>query len=323
MRQTTDTQTKITLSPRAKAQIEKSFIERTIAEAWREVEGEIPCYEGWAEFAVDALDQAGFAIVAKPQPGSTAHDRVELARRTGCWDGVSDKDYMTWARSLVPGAFVIRTVEELTTENKKAWAAVAEALDRDKGVPTDRVLEVVYAKPDGTTETVRHAEVVRTDAVSYDPPPVVGGTVAKATVLCATETVTPEPERDDLGLRPWSADDLAARYGCRVEISDVDNAHVPLSVEHGEGGYVVVTERATGRVVGIVEAWRDEDGDVLVPHAWLSTVLSAWDAARDPHLREHAERLEAEADRLQDDADRMTEAADEIEQELQPRGPRP
>lgn len=39
-------------------------------------------------------------------------------------------------------------------------------------------------------------------------------------------------------------------------------------------------------------------------------------------LREHAERLEAEADRLQDDADRMTEAAAEIEEELQPPGPR-
>ena len=142
---------------------------------------------------IECLAGRGFEIVPKPLPGSTAHDRVEFARRTGCWDGVSDKDYMAWARSLVPGSFVIRTVEELTTENKKAWFASVEALYRDKGVPTGRVLEVVYAKPDGTTETVRHAEVVRTDAVSYDPPPIVGGTVAKATVLRATETVALQP----------------------------------------------------------------------------------------------------------------------------------
>lgn len=306
MRQTTDTQTKITLSPRAKAQVEKSFIERTIAEAWREVEGEIPCYEGRAEFAVDALDQAGFAIVAKPKPGSTAADRVEFARRTGCWDGVSDKDYMAWARSLVPGSFVIRTVEELTTENKKAWFASVEALYRDKGVPTGRVLEVVYAKPDGTTETVRHAEVVRTDAVSYDPPPIVGGTVAKATVLRATETVAlqpgnvfelppgteirsadaaePEPERDYSGLRENGADDLAARYGCHVEIVGMDDADTPLTDEGivGDPQYVVVTERATGRHVALVEAWETEDGDAIVPKRWLEIVLGAWDAARDP-----------------------------------------
>ncbi len=79
---------------------------------------------------IECIAGRGFEIVPKPLPGSTAHDRVEFARRTGCWDGVSDKDYMAWARSLVPGAFVIRTVEELTTENKEAWSASVEVRTR-------------------------------------------------------------------------------------------------------------------------------------------------------------------------------------------------
>ncbi|OAS22546.1 hypothetical protein A5481_19325 [Methylobacterium platani] len=257
------------------------------------------------DLAVAGIGVFPIEFYAPPGRKGRAEDRVEFARRTGNWSAVSDRDYMDWVRSLVPAGFVFRTVAELTTENEKAFLAAVEALDRDKGVPTGRVLEVVYAKPDGTTETIRHAEVVRTDAVSYDPPPVFGETVAKSTVLRATETVAlqpgnvfeippgteirsadtaaPEPERDDWGLRCQAANELAARRGCCVDISHLDDARHPLSDgDIGDPQYVVVTERATGRLVGLVEAWQDEDGDPLVPRTWLEIVLSAWDAARDP-----------------------------------------
>ena len=188
MRQANDTQTKITMSPRAQAQVEKSFIERTIAEAWAEVEGHLPCYEGRAEFAVDALSEAGFAIVRKPKPGSTA--ALEIGN--------------------------------------------------------------VLTLPPGTEIRAADAEV-------------------------------PCAEHDDWGLRCQAANELSARRGCCVDISHLDDARYPLSDgDIGDLHYVVVTERATGRLVGLGEAWQDEDGDPLVPRNWLETVLGAWDAARDP-----------------------------------------
>ncbi|WP_449409686.1 hypothetical protein [Methylobacterium komagatae] len=305
MRQTTDTQTKITLSPRALAQVEKGFIERTIAEAWAEVEGHLPCYEARAEYAVGSLEEAGFEIVRKPKPGSTAEDRVEFARRTGNWSGVSDRDYMDWVRSLVPAGFVFRTVTELTTENERAFLAAVEALDRAKGVPTGRTIEVTYGKPDGSTETVKHTEYLRRGAPSFDPPPVVGGTVTGATVLRATETVALQPgnvfeiapgmeirsadaevpcaEHDDWGLRENAANHLAGRHGCQVAISELDDARYPLSEGIvGDPQYVIVTERDGGRVVGLVEAWHSDDGDPLVPKSWLEIVLGARDVEHDP-----------------------------------------
>ena len=112
---------------------------------------------------IKALDKAGFEVVRKPKPGSNAVERVEFARRTGCWDGVSDRDYREWVQSL------------------------------SFGIPTGRVFKVVYAKEDGSTETVEHAEYVKPIGVSFDPPPTVGGKVAGATVLRATETVRLEP----------------------------------------------------------------------------------------------------------------------------------
>lgn len=258
-----------------------------------------------AQVLVQELDEAGFEIVRKPRPGTTSADRVEFARRTGNWSGVSDRDYMDWLRSLVPAGFVFRTVAELTTENEKAFLAAVEALDRDKGVPTGRVLEVVYAKPDGTTETVRHTELMRQGGLSFDPPSVVGMRALEVRVPGATETVALQPgnvfelppgtelraadaevpctEHDDWGLRCHAADVVAARHGCRVEISDLDDARYPLSDGHiDDPQYVVVTECATGRLVGLVEAWQDEDGDPLVPRTWLEIVLGAWNAARDP-----------------------------------------
>lgn len=105
-----------------------------------------------------------------------------------------------------------------------------------------------------------------------------------STKIQAAAPPAPEPERDDQGLNPRSADDLAERFGCRVMLAGMDDADMPLTDEPdiGEPHFVVVTERATGRLVGLVEAWETEDGDPIVPKTWLEVVLGAWDAARDP-----------------------------------------
>ena len=89
-------------------------------------------------------------------------------------------------------------------------------------------------------------------------------------------------EPDNWGLPERCADDLAERYGCRVAIVGLDDARLPLSDEDSDKPHAVVTERATGRVVGLVEAWISDDGDAIVPRTWLEIVLSAWSAARDP-----------------------------------------
>lgn len=103
------------------------------------------------------------------------------------------------------------------------------------------------------------------------------------TDLRAADAEVPCAEHDDWGLRNGAADDFAAKHGCRVEISDLDDARYPLSDEGiDDPQFVVVTERATGRLVGLVKAWQDEDGDPIVPKSWLEIVLGSWDAARDP-----------------------------------------
>ncbi len=47
--------------------------------------------------------------------------------------------------------------------------------------------------------------------------------------LRAADAEVPCAEHDDWGLRNGAADDLAAKHGCRVEISDLDDARYPLS----------------------------------------------------------------------------------------------
>ncbi|MEE7456778.1 hypothetical protein MPAR168_00780 [Methylorubrum populi] len=205
-RETSDIQTKITVEPFVAVAV------AAIENSMRGVDLDHPASaDVLAHGVMQALDVAGFAIVPKPQPISTAASRIEFARRTGNWSSVSDRDYREWVQSLTPG----------------------------------NVLTI----PPGTE--IRAADVEA-------------------------------PERNNLGLSPRSADDMAERFGCRVEISGMDDADTPLTDEFCEISFVVVTERATGRVVGLVQAWETDDGDPLVPQAWLSTVLSAWDAARDP-----------------------------------------
>lgn len=89
-------------------------------------------------------------------------------------------------------------------------------------------------------------------------------------------------EADTWGLYARSAADLAESYGCRVEISRLDDPHCPLTDDADDRQIVVVMERETGRLVSMAEAWMDDDGEPLVPKSWLETVLSAWQAAAAP-----------------------------------------
>ncbi|WP_139215663.1 hypothetical protein [Methylobacterium sp. UNC300MFChir4.1] len=85
-----------------------------------------------------------------------------------------------------------------------------------------------------------------------------------------------EPEKDTWGVRACLADDMAERHGCRVELSGIDDPHMPLTYVDDLTAYAVVTERVSGRLVGIVECWQSEDGDFIVPRTWLEITLSAW-----------------------------------------------
>jgi hypothetical protein len=304
VRQANDTQNKITLSPRARAQVEKSFIERTIAEAWAEVEGHLPCYEARAEYAVGSLEEAGFEIVRKPLaadlgivssnyvkaialtrgpipsvaavaealgdaspvgpegnvwsllderyrtiqagkpiPTGQAEDRIAFARRFGNWDGVTLQDIQKWLAACRAGF--------MSRDDAIRWMG-GDPVDVDRKIAEERARAASFG-------------------LSYPS-------------AAPSDTAAPEPERDYSGLRENSADDLAARYGCRVTLAGMDDADTPLTDEPeiGDTHYVVVTERATGRHVALVEAWETEDGDPLVPKNWLEVVLSAWDAAKEP-----------------------------------------
>ncbi|MET7242928.1 hypothetical protein ABZT49_06125 [Methylobacterium sp. EM32] len=195
-----------------------------------------------------ALAKADLIIVPKPVGNAEA---VREAVLTGNWSAVSERDLLAWRDAPLPG----------------------------EAVPTGRVVDVTHVKEDGTDETVRHTEYTQRpkETVTLE----IGNVV---TLPPGTEirTTAPEPDQGNLGYCLRSADDLASRYDCRVQLVGMDDARFPLSVEDDEGGYVVVTDRFSGRVVGLVEAWHSDDGDLLVPKAWLEIVLSAWDAAKEP-----------------------------------------
>ncbi|MFC6776975.1 hypothetical protein [Methylobacterium gregans] len=92
-----------------------------------------------------ALAKADLIIVPKPDGNAEA---VREAVRTGNWSAVSERDLLAWRDA----------------PREEEAAATVETLDRDKGVPTGRVVEVVYDKGDGTTETIKHTEFVRPGA---------------------------------------------------------------------------------------------------------------------------------------------------------------
>ncbi len=85
-----------------------------------------------------------------------------------------------------------------------------------------------------------------------------------------------EPESDTWGVCARLAGDMASVHGCRVELSGPDDPHLPLTYYDDLCTYAVVTDRATGRLVGLVECWESEDGDPIVPRNWLTVTLSAW-----------------------------------------------
>ncbi|MCJ2048799.1 hypothetical protein [Methylobacterium sp. J-070] len=122
--------------------------------------------------------------------------------------------------------------------------------------------------------------------IRYRPLEVVGGPIEIGIVAGGqtgfSEMPAPEPEPDTWGLYPRTAADLAGSYGCRVEISRLDDPHCPLTDDFCEQQLVVVVERDTGRLVSMTEAWLDERDEPLVPKSWLETVLSAWQASAAP-----------------------------------------
>lgn len=144
------------------------------------------------------------------------------------------------------------------------WSAVSE---RDLLAWRDAPREEGAAPVAGASEPLQPGNV-------FELPP--------GTEIWSVDTAAPEPEQDSLGLCLRSADDLAAGYDCRVQVVGVDDARLPMSVEHDEGDHIVVTDRHSGRVVGLVQAWVSDYGDPIVPKQWLEIVLSAWDAAKEP-----------------------------------------
>ncbi|BAQ45892.1 hypothetical protein PUR29_10610 [Methylobacterium ajmalii] len=204
-----------------------------------------------------------------PVSGSATEDRIEFARRLGNWDFVSLKDIQKWLAACRAGYMsrddVIRQMggDPVEVDRKIAEERARAASFGLSYPPAWSATETVALKPGAT----------------FELPP--------GTEIRTANTEAPEPEWKNLGLRWQAADDMAERYGCRVTLAGMDDADTPLTDEPeiGDTHYVVVTERATGRHVALVEAWETEDGDPLVPKNWLEVVLSAWDAARDPEPR--------------------------------------
>lgn len=197
-----------------------------------------------------ALARADLVIVPKPVGNAEA---VREAVRTGNWSAVSERDLLAWRDA-----------------------------PREEPVPTGRVVDVTHVKEDGTAETVRHTEYRQRakETVTLEVGNVL--TLPPGTEIRSADLAAPEPEHGNLGYCLRSADDFAAGYDCRVQLVGVDDARFPLSVEDDEGDYVAVTDRHSGRVVGLVEAWHGDDGDPIVPKSWLEIVLGAWDAAKEP-----------------------------------------
>lgn len=237
-RETSDIQTRFTVEPFVAVAV------AAIQNSMRGVDLDHPASaDVLAHGLMQALDVAGFAIVPKPQPISTAASRIEFARRTGNWSSVSDKDYRDWVQSLVPGVFVLGTVGTLTPEGEDAIAQ----------------FQSIPLVPGNTVE------------------------LPHGTELRAADAAMPSSQQDDWGLRENAANYLAGRHGCQVAISELDDARFPLSEGVvGDPHYVVVTEREGGRLVGLVEAWETEGGDPIVPRTWLEVVLGARDVEHDP-----------------------------------------
>lgn len=155
------------------------------------------------------------------------------------------------------------------------WSAVSErdllawrdAPREEEAAPAD---EGAIAALQADIATLQRAGVEHASAMALPP-----GTDVRAAGASSEG-------QDNLGLCLRSADDLAAGYDCRVELVGMDDARFPMSVEHDEGDHIVVTDRHSARVVGLVEAWHSDDGDPIVPKAWLEIVLGAWDAAKEP-----------------------------------------
>lgn len=202
-----------------------------------------------------ALREAGFEIVPKVEKKPAGADLLTDVIREAMED-VYDAGYE--GRPVVGGEAAARLIREF---GRVGLHVVHGPLGKD------------------WREVLRQQDAERQRAVELGliPPP---GTTISAPAADADEDEA--PETDTWGLRACLADDVAARHGCRVELSGIDNPHMPLTPVDDMTAYAVVTERGSGRLVGIVECWQCEDGDYIVPRSWLETTLSAWDAKRYP-----------------------------------------
>lgn len=220
----------------------------------------------------EAVRQRAVELGLTPPAGSAA--RVGEARRTGDWSAVSDADWKAWVNVLrrddPAAAAFLPTYQDLAGLHGLYVRGDGTVTRLDKAAVDAGVVGIIERDLAETPVVLERGRIV-------EMPP---GTAISAPAADPDEDEA--PERDTWGVRPCLADDMAARHGCRVELSGIDDPHMPLTFVDDLTAYAVVTERVSGRLVGIVECWQSEDGDFIVPRAWLETTLSAWDAKSHP-----------------------------------------
>lgn len=248
---------------------------------------------------MQSLAGAGFQIVAKPigkdpeeveaqvqaerqraeelgltRPAGSA-SRVGEARRTGDWSHVSDADWTAWVNVLrrtdpAAAAEFLPTCETLARLHGLFIRADGTVTPMDKAAVEAGMIAIVERDIGPVGVKLEPGRIVEMPAGTKASPPV------------SDSDEDEEPEIDDWGVHPRIADGMAACHGCRVEISGIDDPHMPLTYDDDLRAYAVVTDSLTGRLVGMVECWQSEDGDFIVPRNWLVITLSAWDAQSMP-----------------------------------------
>ncbi|MGW9821959.1 hypothetical protein ACUXK4_004548 [Methylorubrum extorquens] len=221
----------------------------------------------------EAMRQRAEELGLTRPAGSAA--RVGEARRTGDWSGVSDADWTAWVNVLrqsdpAAAAEFLPTYETL--------ARLHGLFVRADGTVTPLDKEAIDAGVVGIVERdIEPATVALDRGLTVELP--VG---TKASAPAAEPDEDEEPEKDNWGVCCRLANDMAARHGCRVELTGRDDPADPNSYHDDLCTFAVVTDRSTGRLVGLVECWDTEDGDPIVPRTWLKAVLLAWRAQGTP-----------------------------------------